>query len=60
MKKWIILDWAGNDVFNGKKFRTISSASDYLIEQVGILYPELKDNEFLFNEQLNEYQIKDV
>lgn len=55
-KQWIILDWAGNHKFTDKTFRTISAASDYLAEQVEILYPETKNDGDAHNEQMGEYQ----
>lgn len=56
-RKYMILDWAGNDVFNGESFRTIEAAADYLEEQVKRIYPETQTNEDKFYEQMNEYQI---
>ena len=54
--KWIILDWARNHKFQDKTFNSISSAADYLSEQVDIIYPETKDNDELHNDCMAEYQ----
>lgn len=31
MKQWWVLDWAGNIMFKGTKFRTFGAAEEYLI-----------------------------
>lgn len=59
VRRWYIFDWAGNDVFKGKAFRTIDGARDFLEEQVRTLYPDTVDNEERFYEQMDEYQFVD-
>lgn len=56
-KRYIIKDWAGNIKFNGKSFRTIEAASEYLQDQVLILYPETEQDDNAFYEQCDEYYI---
>lgn len=36
--KWVIIDWANNLCFNGKKFPSAEDAEDYLSEKLGDEY----------------------
>lgn len=31
---WVILDWAGNDIFNGLTFLTFDDAEDFLCQHL--------------------------
>lgn len=54
---FLIQDWIGNDVFQGKEFPCFSSAHEFLIEFIEREYPDTIDDETRFNEEIGEYQI---
>lgn len=39
-KKWHIIDWANNVVFDGKKFDSAEQAEDFLSTELGDAYEE--------------------
>jgi formylmethanofuran dehydrogenase subunit C len=47
--KYVIYDWAGNEMFNGKSFKTFEDAWDYLYE----VFPDEEDDFY------GEYQVLD-
>lgn len=38
--RWIILDWAGNDVFSGRLFKSFEDGEEFLSEFLGDKYEE--------------------
>jgi hypothetical protein len=34
MRTYIIIDWAGNKLFNGKEFKNLNDALEYMYENV--------------------------
>ena len=57
MKKFIILDWAGNDSFHGKEFSNFDDADEFLTEFIEKTFPETSENEKLFFYEKEEFQI---
>ena len=56
-QKWIILDWAGNDSFHGKTFKSFDDADDFLTMWIEKKYPKTKNDEDAFVEERGEFQI---
>lgn len=52
--KFVIYDWAGNEMFNGKSFKTFEDGWDYLYE----LFPGTDDDDQ--EEELGEFQVLQV
>ncbi len=42
-QEFIIVDWAGNDVFRGQTFETFEDANDFLCEFLDESYEDLRD-----------------
>ena len=55
--KFVILDWAGNDVFQGESFKSSDEADEFLTDFIYKKYPNTKNNEKSFYEEKDEYQI---
>ena len=54
---FLIIDWIGNEVFQGKEFPCFSSAHEYLTGYIERKYPDTIDDETRFYEEIGEYQI---
>lgn len=58
MKKiYVILDWAGNDVFNGKEFKSFDDADEFLTEFIETMAPHMLEDEKAFYAEKDEYRI---
>lgn len=58
--KYVINDWADNDVFDGMIFTSFDKAHDFLTAFIEKEYPETTDNDDEFSGIYEEYWIKEA
>lgn len=57
---YIIRDWAGNIMFNNKKFKSFDDADLYLNQFICNTYPDTVENDVRYSEEYDEYVIDEV
>lgn len=57
MSNYIIYDWAGNDVFQGKTFKSFDDANDFLINHIEKSNPLFAIDDEKFFEAIGEFYI---
>lgn len=49
--KWMIIDWANNEIFKGKLFDSFEDAEDFLSEFLGDSYEENRGEYYIIRKE---------